>query len=125
MNPHLFQRIKTRFESLGGVIDQSDEAQRYLRSRKAEAATFNHMTIILKPHPTNAEVFEELIHTAQYRNRSGRARGDNVYEMEVEAIEKLLRCRIPYKLTAEDVTQLTNRLNNLRRILRGEDYYEL
>lgn len=117
MNSRLFQRIKTRFESLGGIIDQSDEAQRYLRSRQAEAATFNHTTIILKPHPTNAEVFEELIHTAQYR--SGRARGDNVYEMEIEAIEKLLRCRVPYKLTAIDVAQLTNRLNNLRRIIKG------
>jgi uncharacterized protein (DUF1778 family) len=115
MNPELFNKIKRAFERRGGVIDQSLEAQRYLQSRNAEAATFNSKTIVLKAQPSSAEVFEELIHTAQYR--SGRARGDNILEMEIEASEKLIRHRRVYRISNDDARTIIGRLRNLRGIL--------
>lgn len=66
MEDERFERIKVAFERNGGIIDQSVEAQRLLSYHGAEAATLNAITILLKPQPTNAEIFEELIHTAQY-----------------------------------------------------------
>lgn len=115
MDAELFSRIKQAFERQGGVIDQSLEAQRYLQSRNAEAATFNAKTIVLKVQPSGAEVFEELIHTAQYR--SGRATGDNIVEMETEASEKLIRHRRVYRINNDEARAIINRMRQLRGIL--------
>lgn len=117
MDPQKFQNIKRAFEHQGGVIDQSAEAQRYLRSRGAEAATFNAKTMVLKEKPSNAEVFEELIHTAQYR--TGRATGSNVVEMEIEAAEKLIRNRRAYAISNSDTRDTISRLRGLREALSG------
>ena len=111
MDAECFARIKTAFERNGGIIDQSEEAQRLLNYHNAEAATLNAVTILLKPHPTSAAIFEELIHTAQYR--TGRATGANIVEMEIEAAEKLLRFAHRYGLTKEDERLIKNRLNYL------------
>lgn len=80
----------------------------------AEAATFNAKTIVLKPNPSNAEVFEEFIHTAQYR--TGRATGANIVEMEIEAAQKLLRFADRYGLKIEEQKVIWNRLNHLLMI---------
>ncbi|MCY7374946.1 MAG: hypothetical protein LH472_03105 [Pyrinomonadaceae bacterium] len=114
MNAERFARIKAAFERNGGVIDQSEEGRRLLSYHQAEAATLNAATIILKPNPSNAEVFEELIHTAQYR--TGRATGANSVAMEIEAAEKLLRFAHRYKLSEEDVKGIESRLNHLLMI---------
>ena len=106
--------LKPRLNDGGGVIDQSDEAQRLLKYHEAEAATLNAKTIVLKLNPTRAAIFEELIHTAQYR--TGRATGANIIEMEVEATEKLLRFADRYGLNKEDVKAIESRLNNLLMI---------
>ncbi len=52
--------LKPRLNDGGGVIDQSDEAQRLLKYHEAEAATLNAKTIVLKPNPTRAAIFEEI-----------------------------------------------------------------
>ncbi len=111
MDAERFERIKSAFERNGGIIDQSEEAQKLLKYHNAEAATLNDKTILLKPQPTKAAIFEELIHTAQYR--TGRATGANIVEMEIEAARKLLRFADRYKLTKEDRRQIQNRLNRL------------
>ena len=111
MNAERFARIKTAFERNGDIIDQSREAQRLLRYHKAEAATLNAKTIIPQPNPMNAAIFEELIHTAQYR--TGRATGANIVEMEIEAAKKLLRFAGKYELNEEDVKEIQSRLNHL------------
>jgi len=49
MEAKRFARIKAAFERNGGVIDQSEEAQRLLKYHEAEAATLNAITIVLKP----------------------------------------------------------------------------
>lgn len=114
MEAERFARIKAAFERNGGVIDQSEEAQRLLKYHEAEAATLNATTIVLKPNPTNAAIFEELIHTAQYR--TSRATGANIIEMEIEAAEKLLRFAHRYGLKKEDVEDIKSRLNRLLMI---------
>lgn len=114
MNAERFARIKKAFERNGGIIDQSEEAQRLLKYHGAEAATFNAKTIVLKPNPSNAEVFEEFIHTAQYR--TGRATGANIVEMEIEAAQKLLRFADRYGLKIEEQEAIRNRLNHLLMI---------
>jgi hypothetical protein len=117
MEPELLQRIKQAFERRGGLIIQDEEAQRYLQSRNALAATLNAQTIILREAPSRAEVFEELIHTAQFR--AGRVTGArrNYYETETEAAEKLIRHRHAYKLPNSDVRAIIRGLRNLRRLL--------
>lgn len=111
MDAQRFERIKAAFERNDGVTNQSDEAQRLLNYYGAKASALNAKTILLKPQPTNAEVFEEFIHTSQYR--TGRATGANSIEMEIEAARKLLRFADRYKLTKEDTRQIQNRLNRL------------
>ena len=111
MNAERFARIKAAFERNGGIIDQSKEAQRLLKYHEAEAATLNATTIVLNPNPTNAAIFEELIHTAQYR--TGRATGANIVEMEIEAAEKLLRFADRYELSKADTEAIQSRLNRL------------
>jgi GAF domain-containing protein len=116
MEPELFERIKRAFERRGGIIIQDEEARRYLQSRNALAATLNAQTILLRESPTRAEVFEELIHATQFR--AGRVTGTvrNYYELEIEAAEKLIRCRRAYRLPNSDVRDIINRLRNLRRL---------
>ena len=115
MDAGIFNRIKSAFQRRGGIIDQSDDAQRWLDKRGAEAATYDAETILFRQNPTRVEVFEEFIHTAQWRR--GRATGNNIVEMEIEAAEKLIRCAKNYKLTPQDVAAVQNRLNNLLKQL--------
>lgn len=46
----------------------AEETDAYLKSKNAEAITYNDKTILLKQNPGRASVFEELIHATQYRN---------------------------------------------------------
>jgi hypothetical protein len=63
-------------------------------------------------------LFEELIHTAQYR--SGRATGANMIEMEIEAKEKLIRCQRQYGIPDDENQTTIQQLNTLYRI-RGDN----
>lgn len=100
-----FQRIVKKFKALGGIIQFDNETDAYLLSKNAEAITYNENTILIRQDPGRASVFEELIHTAQYRN----GRNDGSYasrlRCEIEAQEKLLRNAKPYHLTVQEVRQ--------------------
>jgi RHS repeat-associated protein len=112
MDPAALARIKAAFGRNGGIIDQSAEAQAYLRSRGAEGVTFGKDTILLPAQPTRSAVFEELIHTAQ--NRTGRFTGDNVLQMEIEAAEKLIRFRRGYGIPNSETRATIERLRGMR-----------
>lgn len=58
-----FQRICKSFKFKGGIIQISDATDEYLKSKNAEAITYDSKTILLKQNPSSASVFEELIHT--------------------------------------------------------------
>ena len=61
------QKIVERFERRGGVIQMDDATDAYLESKMAEAITLNENTILLRQNPSRSSVFEELIHSTQFR----------------------------------------------------------
>lgn len=67
IEPERFARIRERFAARGRTIDVSDDAQRFLAMREAEAVTFNADLIMMKPEPSKSALFEELIHATQHR----------------------------------------------------------
>jgi len=89
-----FEKIKKAFARQGGIIDQSVDAQAYLRLRGAEGVTFDAKTILLPEKTTTSAVFEEFIHTAQHRTgrvnqlieQFGNAEAE--LKLEIEAAEK-------------------------------------
>ena len=116
MNKHKFEKIKRNFEARGGMIDSSPEIDRHLDYLGADAAALNENTIIIKHDviPSASAMFEELIHTAQYK--SGRATGDNWIDMEIEAKRKLIKYQKQYGITdiENELTQI--QLNELLKM---------
>ena len=117
MNEKQLSRIKTAFERNGGTIESSPELDRYLAIREAGAVTLNENTIILRhnPPPTATEVFEELIHTSQFR--SGRVSTGNAIELEIEAKEKLLKYQKQYGIPDSEHESTKRQVENLQRAL--------
>ncbi len=104
------QRIVKSFKAKGGIIQMNDATDEYLKSKHAEAITYDSKTILLKTNPSRAGVFEELIHTAQYR----RGENDGSYisrlKCEISAQKKLLKNSKAYKLTGVEIAQTRNAL---------------
>ncbi|GAB1529580.1 hypothetical protein YSY22_10020 [Brevibacillus formosus] len=116
MDPVKFDRMKKAFEKQGGIIDQSEEAIRYLDYRGAEAVTWNEKTIQLRQNPTTSAVFEEFIHTAQYR--AGKIPDQTprtVLTVEIEAAEKLIKYRKGYGIPNIETRDTIKRLRDLRQ----------
>lgn len=119
-----FIRIKKRFKALGGVIQQNDETDVYLIKKHVEGITYNENTILLMKKPSRASVFEELIHTAQYRDgKIGDTRKSRVM-CEIEAQKKLLKHAKAYKLTTREIEQTQRALESyekeLEQIIKSE-----
>lgn len=100
-----FHRIEKRFKKLGGVFQYNDQTDEYLKSKNAEAITYNENTVLLKTKPGRASVFEELIHTHQYK--TGENDGSYLARLncEIEAQKKLLEHQKAYKLTDAEIKQ--------------------
>ena len=98
MDENKFNKIKSSFTINGGVIDSSPDIDNHLNRLDADAGTLNANTIIIRHNavPTASAMFEELIHTAQYR--SGKATGDNWIDMEIEAKRKLIKYQKQYEI---------------------------
>ena len=119
-----FIRIKKRFKALGGVIQQNDETDVYLIKKHVEGITYNENTILLMKKPSRASVFEELIHTAQYRDgKIGDTRKSRVM-CEIEAQKKLLKHAKAYILTTREIEQTQRALESyekeLEQIIKSE-----
>ena len=120
IDPARFARMKQAFERSGGVIDQSADAQAYLRLRQAEGLTFDAKTGLLPERPTTTAVFDEFIHTAQHRTgRFSQAVDpfgtcEAIRRMEIEAAERLIRNRKPCGLPNAQTRQTIDRLRQLR-----------
>lgn len=112
-----FQTIVKRFKAQGGIFQFDEETDKYLDSRNAEAITYDAKTILIRRKPGRASVFEELIHTAQYRN----GRNDGSYpsrlRCEIEAQEKLLRNAKAYHLTEPEIYQTQKALEAYQKEL--------
>jgi len=121
LEPAKLNKIKKAFARQGGIIDQSADAQAYLRLRGAEGVTFDSKTILLPENTTISAVFEEFIHTAQHRtgrvNQLIEAFGNVKAELilEIEAAEKLIRHRKAYHIPPIETRQTIQRLKLLRQ----------
>ena len=117
-----FRTIVKAFKRNGGLIQFDDETEEYLDSKNAEAITYNENTILIRQSPGRASVFEELIHTEQYRN----GRNDGSYksrlQCEIEAQKKLIKNSKAYKLTEREVFQTQKALEAYENELR--EYYK-
>lgn len=117
------QKIVKAFKRNGGIMQMNDATDAYLRSKKAEAITYDAKTILLKQRPGRAAVFEELIHATQYRQ----GKNDGSYKQrllcEIEAQEKLIKYQKAYKLTPAEVKQTEQALKSygkeLEDLLKG------
>jgi hypothetical protein len=116
MQKKLFQKIKKSYERNGGVIFSSEEIDNHLASQGAVAATLNENIILLKSNttPSASTLFEELIHTAQYK--SGKATGDNWIEMEIEAKEKLIKFQKQYNISDKENSETLKQLKSLKKL---------
>lgn len=117
MPPEQLSRIKKAFERNGGVIQQDLETDQYLAERNAEGITYDAKTILLRMEPSRAAVFEELIHTEQYRN--GRNDGSEYSRIvnEIEAQEKLLKHAKAYQLDYIDIRNTQRALDEYKKQL--------
>ncbi|MBD5138953.1 MAG: hypothetical protein HDT24_06575 [Ruminococcus sp.] len=100
-----FRAIKKAFQQHCGIIQQNDETDAYLESKHAEGITYNAEIILLKQNPGRASVFEELIHTAQYRNGKNDGSVKSSLINEIEAQKKLIKHAKAYKLTEPEIKQ--------------------
>lgn len=118
-------KIMKGFKRNGGSIVMGDEVDAYLASRNAEAITYDATLIMLKRRSGRAAVFEELIHTTQFRN--GKNDGTRMARLscEIEAQEKLLKYKKAYRLTDAEVRQTESALKAYKKelddFLKGDE----
>lgn len=112
------RKIVKGFAMQGGKIQMDAYTDEYLKSKKAEAITYNMNTILLHTNSGRAAVFEELIHATQYRQ--GKNDGSYVSRVlcEIEAQKKLLKYQNEYKLTKQEVKQTKLALDSYEKELR-------
>lgn len=113
------RRIEKTFKKNGGIILRGNDVDKYLKQRQAEAITLNANTIILRQNPGRASVFEELIHTAQFKNGKNDGSYLSRLNCEIEAQEKLLRYAKAYNLTKNEIKQTRIALKNYKKELRN------
>jgi len=120
ISPVIIERVKKSLAEKGIALDQSEETDKWLISKGAEAVTFSDGTIVLHTKASASGLFEELIHYGQVK--SGRAiLGDdkNNLIMEIEAKERLIKYRNAYKITDYEIEILTEVLNDYKTLLKN------
>lgn len=115
------QRIVKSFRANGGIIQMDDMTDDFLRSKHAEAITYDSKTILLMQRPSRADVFEELIHTAQYRRGINDGSYESRLKCEIAAQKKILRYSKAYKLTSVEIIQTSHALEAYEKELN--DHY--
>ena len=99
------RKIVKAFEKNGGIIQMNEATDSYLDSKNAEAITYNAYMILLRQNPGRASVFEELIHTYQYRTGENDGEYESRLRCEISAQKKLIKYHKSYKLTAFEIEQ--------------------
>lgn len=115
------QRIVRSFKTKGGIIQMNDATDEYLKSKHAEAITYDSKTILLKQKPSRASVFEELIHATQYRIGENDGNYESRLKCEIAAQKKLIKYSKAYKLTEAEIVQTKQALEAYEKELN--DYY--
>lgn len=114
-----FRRIKDAFEKKGGIVQQGPETDDFLKKRNVEGITYNSKTVLMTTNPGRACVFEEMIHTYQYRTglNDGSTRARIICEIEVQ--KKLLKHHRAYALAKAEIEQTKTALKNYQNDLNG------
>jgi hypothetical protein len=120
--------MKAAFEKNGGVILQNADVDAYLlyKARQMGATNVGGLTdnakqILLPTNATRTAVFEEFIHTAQFRTgktsklieQFGNIEAERL--LEIEAAEKLIQNQRAWKLPQDEIDAVVKRLEQLRR----------
>lgn len=134
INKKLLLKLQKEFAELGGDMRFDKETFEYIASREKalgveiEAITLGDDLIMLGPKATTSAVYEELIHTHQFRtglynnwvNKYGNKIAENL--MEKEAAEELLKNSIKWKLPKDEIRLIKERLNYFIEELKKLDY---
>lgn len=112
-----FERIQRAAAKNGIAILADEDSERYVLARGAEGITLNAETVCLMRNPSRVAVFEELIHTAQYRRGEIDGTALSVVRAEIAAKEKLLRNAQAYRLTEIEIKNTEQLLNADRMAL--------
>lgn len=114
MDREEFERVTAQFREQGGVIDQGEDAMRYLDFREAEAATLDEKTILLRPGASTSAVREELIHAEQFTRGVIDSTGKSRVLAEIEAKELLIRNRKAWRIPNEETRVTISHLRQYR-----------
>ena len=119
------QKIIKSFKRKGGIIQISKETDAHLEKNHATGMTLQSDLILLHSNPSRATVFEELIHSAQYRDGKIDGSALNIVPCEIEGKEKLIRYAKAYKLSNAEVTEtkalLQREYERLKMLQGGEN----
>ncbi len=116
------QRIVKAFKSNGGIIVMDEATDQYLKSKNAEGITYDSKTILLRQNPSRASVFEELIHSAQFRKNENDGSPKSRLKCEISAQKKLIKNAKAYKLTEAEIVQTQKALAAYEKAL--SEYYK-
>lgn len=117
MSKKRLQKIVKAFRRRGGVIQMDAETDAYLKMQGAYAEAISEDIILLGRNPSRAAVFEELIHTAQFRSGKIDSTVQSRVRCEIEAKEKLIRYSKAYGLTDVEVEETRIMLEQYRKLL--------
>jgi hypothetical protein len=128
IDPADLARMKAAFERSGGSILQDADIDAYLRYRAEQMGasniggiTHNAKEMLLPTNATRTAVFEEFIHTAQFRSgrvneliaKYGNAEAERL--LEIEAAQKLVQNQRAWKLPQVEVDAVRRRLKQLEQ----------
>ena len=113
-----FRKIKKAFEQHGGIIQQGSETDDFLNKRNVEGITYNSKTVLMTTNPGRACVFEEMIHTYQYKIGLNDGSTRSRIICEIEAQKKLLKHHRAYGLTKAEIEQTKTALKNYQNDLK-------
>ena len=93
------QRIVKEFKAIGGLIIMDKEAEDYLNRNNNEGSALDGYTIILPRRPSRSVVYEELIHTKQFRKGIIDGSLEKRLLCEIEAQEILIKNKNKWHIT--------------------------
>ena len=120
MDLDLFNKGKREFEEKGGVFIQSEEGDRYLSARGADAITLNEKTIIFKSGspPTLSEYYEELMHVSQFERDT--VSSASITELEIETKEYLIKNQKKFGIPDHENEETKQQLDLLLKLRSSE-----
>ena len=107
--------MKKRFEANGGVIASSPDIDKHLDAMGAYASALNADIILIRQSvlPAACTMFEEYIHTAQYKKYDMSTQSHT--DREIEAKQKILKYYKQYDITELECKYVQVQLNELLR----------